>query len=217
MSEMNGLQITVVFSEGDEAGHREVVLGGDGGDKEPAVWQQIIAADQWNELPKTGKTKTIGEVRGGGRKPWRQKGTGRARHGSIRSPLWRGGGVVFGPQPATRMRRVPKKARRRALGLAWEAKLRSKGVTLIQGAPDRPQAKRAASLLDKRAVSGKVLFLCHEDGVWAKSFRNLSGVRVARHDCVSLADLLWADHVFLTEEAWDSWVARLGFPSGEKE
>lgn len=204
MSETNSYRITVINPEGEEAGEREVFLEAGEADKKGAILQRVIVTDQWNELPRTVKTKTISEVSGGGRKPWRQKGTGRARHGSTRSPLWRGGGVVFGPQPNTRVRRLPKKTRRRAFEIAWQEKLVSGGLTLIRGALDRPQAKRAASLLDKRGVSGKVLFLWHEDGHWARSFRNLSGVRVSRHDCVSLSDILWADHVILTEETWDS-------------
>ena len=111
----------------------------------------------------THKTKNRVEVSGGGRKPWRQKGTGRARHGSIRSPLWRGGGTVFGPQPRDYSWHFPKKARRRALASALSEKLREGNLRVVDEISlEQPKTKLAEELVRKQlGLDGKVLLVYH--------------------------------------------------------
>ena len=130
-----------------------------------------------NQRQGTASTKTRAEVRGGGRKPWRQKGTGRARHGSIRSPIWVGGGVVFGPKPREYRQAMPKKARRAALRSALSAKVRdgelivSESLTLAE-----PKTKQMAAVLGRLSAERKPLIvLAERDRNVELSTRNLPG------------------------------------------
>lgn len=127
----------------------------------------------------TRSTKTRGERRGGGRKPWRQKGTGHARHGSRRSPIWRKGGVVFGPRPKDYAYSLPRKALKRALRSALCGKLLDQEMKIVEDVKyDEPKTSRAATMLSALGLSdGKVLFVLPEpDANIYKSFRNIPNV-----------------------------------------
>jgi len=131
-----------------------------------------------NQRVGTASTKTRAEVRGGGRKPWRQKGTGRARHGSIRSPIWRGGGIVFGPKPRDYRLRLPKKARRQALRSALSAKAAENRIKVIEELRfEEPKTRRFAALLKALNSPRKTLVVLEQaDQNVIKSARNLPGV-----------------------------------------
>lgn len=153
-------------------------------------------------------TKTRSEVRGGGRKPWRQKGTGRARAGSIRSPLWRGGGVVFGPQPRSYGYTLPRKLRRLALRSALAAKLKEGNLVVIEDAP-LPEAKTKVILrfLTARQLSPSALFVaCRDREAWERATKNLPHVDFLPLQRLSVYEILRHENLVLTKEA----LARLG-------
>jgi large subunit ribosomal protein L4 len=165
-----------------------------------AVMHQVVTAQLAAARSGSAKTKTRSEVRGGGRKPWRQKGLGRARHGSIRSPQWRGGGVVFGPAPRDYSQRTPKKMRRLALRSALSARADEGQIKVIDSFDwTEPKTKQAVALLDAAGIEGKVLAVFGRSDVAAvRSFRNLSRVRVLPVDQLNTYDVLWSDTVLFT-------------------
>lgn len=145
---------------------------------DPALLHQVITMYQANRRAGTASTKTRAEVRGGGRKPWRQKGTGRARHGSIRSPLWRGGGGVFGPKPRDYSYSVPKKVRRAAIRQALSSRVLTGNVRVIDRLHlDEPRTQVIARMLAALGIRGSALLVTSEpDANVVKSVRNLPGV-----------------------------------------
>jgi len=157
----------------------------------------------------THATKTRGMVRGGGAKPWRQKGTGRARQGTIRAPQWTGGGVVFGPSPRHYTVKVNRKARRAALrsALSLHAE-RGSLFGLDAGTFDAPSTKQAAGLLEDRRGGSVLLVLSPEEAAVAKSFRNLSRVSVLPAEAVGVADLVGAATLVASQAAIDALTAR---------
>ncbi len=159
----------------------------------------------------THKTKTRNEVRGGGRKPWKQKGLGRARAGSIRSPLFRGGGVIFGPRPRSYSYSIPKKARRAALASALSLKVKENAFTVIDKLEIAdPKTKTAVSILDSLGLSGKALIVLDKsDKNVELSFRNIPGVKLILSGSLNVYDLLEASHVALTRDAIKSVQERL--------
>ena len=152
----------------------------------------------------TASTKTRGEVRGGGRKPWRQKGTGRARHGSIRSPIWVGGGVVFGPKPRDYGYSVPKKMRRLATKSAISAKMEDGAIVFVQSMdPELPKTKEMVKILEGFGIRDeKTLIVVKEAGRnLLLASRNLRNVRVVRASDLNALDLLSADKIIMTVDA----------------
>lgn len=155
----------------------------------------------------TASTKTRGEVRGGGRKPWRQKGTGRARHGSIRSPIWRGGGVVFGPKPRDFSIKLPKKMRLKGLKMALTAKLNENQLAVVDRLEfARPKTKEALRLLDQwgydQGEEGKLLIIIsrEEDNIPVrKSFSNLPWVKCLPAAGANVYDLLKYEYLLITQ------------------
>jgi large subunit ribosomal protein L4 len=167
----------------------------------------------------TASTKTRGEVRGGGAKPWRQKGTGRARAGSSRSPIWTGGGVVFGPSPRRYTFKVNRKERRAALRSALSVHAERSTIAVLDPSGfDTPSTKQAAALLRDWSGGGSVLVvLAEEQARVALSFRNLPRVAVLPATGVGVADLVGAASVLATREALDQLTARaLGRKEGEE-
>ncbi|HSD79227.1 MAG TPA: 50S ribosomal protein L4 [Solirubrobacteraceae bacterium] len=158
----------------------------------------------------THSTKTRGNVRGGGAKPWRQKGTGRARAGSSRSPLWTGGGTVFGPAPRSYTFKVNRKERRAALRSALSVHAERGTIAVLDPAVfDAPSTKQAAELVGDWAAGGSVLVvLAEEQARVALSFRNLPRVSVLPADHVGVADLVGAASLLVTQEALDQLTAR---------
>ena len=164
----------------------------------------------------TASTKTRGNVRGGGAKPWRQKGTGRARAGSSRSPIWTGGGVVFGPQPRHYTFKVNRKERRAALRSALSAHADRGAIAILDPSPfDTPSTKQAHELIAEWAGGGSVLVVLTEDqGDVALSFRNLRRVSVRPASNCGVADLVGAASLLISEEALDELTKRA---KGEKD
>lgn len=182
-----------------------------------AVMHQVVVAGLAAARAGTHSTKTRGEVSGGGVKPWRQKGTGRARHGSIRSPIWSGGGIAHGPKPRDYTMRINKKMKRAALRSALADAMQSGKLALLEGlAFDGPRTRDAASVLRALDVVGRVLLVISgPDEAVEKSFRNLPGVKIDYPGNVSTYDLLYADRVVLVVEALEGVLRRAGV--GEEE
>jgi|1186.fasta_scaffold269768_2 large subunit ribosomal protein L4 len=160
----------------------------------------------------THATLTRGKVRGGGAKPWRQKGTGRARAGSSRSPLWIGGGTVFGPSPRHYTVKVNRKARRAALRAALSVHAERGSLFVVDaGAFDAPSTKQAHGLVSER-LGGSVLVALAGEGeeAAAKSFRNLAGVSVLPAHAVGVADVVGAATLVVSRDALDSLIDRAG-------
>jgi large subunit ribosomal protein L4 len=155
-----------------------------------------------NQRQGTASTKTRAAVSGGGKKPWRQKGTGRARAGSNRSPLWRGGAIIFGPQPRSYAYRINKKVKRLALRSALSAKREENRLFVLDNLElGEAKTKRVAEMLKKLKIEGKTLFLT--DGVKEKLFlaaRNLPYVTVSVAENINVYDLLRHDNLITTPE-----------------
>ena len=151
----------------------------------------------------THKTKTRTEVRGGGRKPWKQKGTGRARQGSIRSPQWRGGGTVFGPVPRSYSYKLNKKVRRLALISALSTKIVENEIMVLdQLTLEAPKTKQMISVLGALNVTAKTLIVTAEENKnVALSARNIPGVKVLSATQINVLDLLDATKLVITKEA----------------
>ena len=152
----------------------------------------------------TAKAKTRSEVKGGGAKPWRQKGTGRARHGTRRSPIWTGGGVVFPPQPRTYGFKMPKKAWRQALRSALASKVQDGKVIVLEDLKfETPKTKAALGVLTNlKVVDAKTLVVMAEKNENVhKSMRNLPGVLTMNTDGLNVYDILLHDHLLLTKDA----------------
>lgn len=157
-----------------------------------------------NQRQGTHATKTRGMVSGGGKKPWRQKHTGRARHGSIRSPLWKGGGTTFGPQPRDYYYKMPKKQRRLALKTALSAKLKDEELTVIGSIQiDKPKTKDMVSLLKDLGLEEKtviVLLPDKDDNIYL-SARNIPGVTVMRASDINTYAVIVHNHILMTRGA----------------
>ena len=172
----------------------------------------------------TAATLTRGNVRGGGVKPWRQKGTGRARAGSIRSPLWTGGGTTFGPHPRSYTVKVNRKARRAALRSALSVHAERGSMAVVDGGDfDVPSTKQAAAALAEWGAPAPWLVVVADDEVaTAKSFRNLARTTVLPVDGTGVADLIGAASLVVSEAALAQLTARAKrgrapVPSGEKQ
>src|SRR6266540_4005495 len=165
---------------------------------------QVVVAQQAAARQGTHATKTRGEVRGGGKKPYRQKGTGRARQGSLRAPQYAGGGVVHGPQPRSYVQRTPKKMKAAALRGALSDRLSHGRILVVSGFVDGdvPRTKDAVAVLASAVAPGaKVLVVAHrDDEITWKSLRNVPGVHVLTEDQLNTYDVLASDHVVFTEQ-----------------
>jgi large subunit ribosomal protein L4 len=164
------------------------------------VLHQVVTAQLAAGRAGTASTKSRSQVRGGGRKPWRQKGLGRARHGSIRSPIWVGGGIAHGPQPRDYAQRTPKKMKRLALRSALSARAAEAAIKIVDDIDWAvPKTKQALSLLDAMDAKGKTLVVLTQlDGSAGKSFRNLPEVRLVEPGHLTAYDVLWSDQVVFT-------------------
>lgn len=165
-----------------------------------SVMHQVVTARLAAFRSGTSSTKTRGEVSGGGKKPWKQKGLGRARQGSTRAPQWKGGGVVFGPKPRSYAQRTPRKMRRLALTSALSARAAEGAILVVDTfAWEKPQTRSAAEMLQKMGVDGKVLFvLGRNDRIAERSVRNLPNAIILPVDQLNAYDVLWAESVVFT-------------------
>jgi large subunit ribosomal protein L4 len=170
---------------------------------------EVVIAELAARRQGTHATRTRGMVRGGGAKPWRQKGTGRARAGTSRSPLWTGGGTVFGPSPRHYTVKVNRKARKAALRSALSVHADRGTVAVLDPAGfDAPSTKTAAGLLQDRAGGSVLVVVTDQDVTASKSFRNLERVNVLPAEAVGVADLIGAAQFVATEAALDSLTER---------
>ena len=182
---------------------------------EQILWKllhQAIVMYQANRRVGTHSTKTRAEVKGAMQKPWRQKGTGRARSGSRKSPIWRGGGVVFGPKPRDYSYSMPRKALRAALRSALLGKLRDGEVAILEGAQmDAPKTKVMAGVLKGIEGSGTTLFVLPEhDANLFKSTRNIARTEVRVEADLNAYDVVRHDRLVFTRDGFDRLVERVG-------
>ncbi|MDO5746807.1 MAG: 50S ribosomal protein L4 [Actinomycetaceae bacterium] len=203
------MNIDILDPKGKKAGSIE--LPADIFDVDPNIplMHQVVVAQLAAARQGTHATKTRGQVRGGGRKPWRQKGTGRARHGSIRSPQWRGGGVVFGPQPRSYKQRTPKKMIAAALRCALSDRARNDRIHAVESFIDakKPSTKAARLFIEKIADNAKVLAVVENlDGVDVMSLRNLPQVHILTWGQLNTYDVLDADNVIFTKSALEAFI-----------
>ncbi|WP_456272768.1 50S ribosomal protein L4 [Bacillus sp. AK031] len=167
------------------------------------VLYEAVIMQRASQRQGTSKVKGRSEVRGGGRKPWRQKGTGRARQGSIRSPQWRGGGTVFGPVPRSYSYKLPKKVRRLAIKSALSTKVADENILVLESLVfDAPKTKEFANVLKNLSVNSKTLVVTEgsEDNV-ALSARNIPGVTVVAANGISVLDVVAHDKLIITKAA----------------
>lgn len=168
-----------------------------------AAVHQVVKALLTSRRRGTAATKTRGEVSGGGKKPWRQKGTGRARAGSTRSPLWKGGGTVFGPSPRDYETKVPKKLRKLAMRSALSAKAKASEIIVVDNfAIEEPKTRRASEVLGKLKVGKKVVIVVDkENELTTKAVRNLEGVRMVPVSQLNVYDVLDNDQLVFSMDA----------------
>jgi large subunit ribosomal protein L4 len=201
------LKVDVVSPAGEVTGSVDLDADLFDADVNVPAMHQVVTAQLAAARAGTSKTKSRSQVRGGGRKPWRQKGTGRARHGSIRAPQWAGGGVAHGPTgEENHTKRVNKKVKRLALRSALSDRARSGAVRVVSGLRfDAPRTKDAVAVLDALGLSGQrvLLVLAGRDEAVAKSFRNLGDVHLLTVDQLNTYDVLCSDVVAFQEEALD--------------
>ncbi len=197
------MTLDVVNGQNDKVGSIDLddeIFGGPV--DEGLVWESVV---QQNAADRRGThaTKTRGEVRGTGRKPWRQKGTGRARVGEVRNPLWRKGGTVFGPQPRSYAYALPAKVVRRALRAALIQQLRDGAVTVVEQLTlDEPRTRDAVELLARLGSGGRVLLVdLKPERNLELAVRNLPGVRAVGSNRLTARDVAGAARLFVTADA----------------
>jgi len=195
--------LTVYTSEGKEAGTVELGAEVFGASENVPLVHQAVKVEMANARRGTHDTLTRAEVSGGGRKPWRQKGTGRARQGSIRAPHWYHGGIVFGPHPRDYSLALPKKMKRAALRSALSSRVAEGAVTILDELKlDEISTKKMAGILDNLGAGGKVLLVTDEiTEQIEKSCRNIPYLRLVRAPVLSLREILDADRIVLTKVA----------------
>lgn len=193
-------------SDGKEDGERELPVHPFDGIVNESVLHQAVRAYRLNQRQGTASTKIRSEVRGGGRKPWRQKGTGRARHGSIRSPIWAGGGITFGPKPKSWRVDLPRKVKGLARRSALNARAADGRVLLVDELSwEAPKTRRLRELFETVGAEGKVLLLT--DGVKEAVYlsgRNMPHVEVMPFGQESAYHVLWATIVVIETPALES-------------
>lgn len=197
-------KVAVYNMDGEQVGELELNDAVFGVEANGALMHQAVVRHLANQRQGTVATKTRSLVSGGGRKPWRQKGTGRARHGSIRSPIWVGGGVTFGPQPRDYRQKMPKKARRAALRSALSGKVRSGEFVIVDDLSlSAPRTKEMVRVLGNLTDAGDRALIVTEDGDRnvALSVRNLPGVGAIRATDLNVYDVLNHVKLVVTKDA----------------
>jgi large subunit ribosomal protein L4 len=204
--------VPVYNTNGEQVGERELPDAIFGVEPNLDLMHQALMRQLANARLGTHKTKTRGEVSGGGRKPWRQKGTGRARQGSTRSPIWRHGGIVFGPRPRGYEQDMPKKMRRAALRSALSSKAREGLVSVVDSLRlEQPRAKEMAQILANLKVAGDALIAISEPDVNVQlASRNLAGIEVILASYLNVRDVLSHERLLLpvkSLELIEAWLA----------
>ncbi|MCK9524415.1 MAG: 50S ribosomal protein L4 [Limnochordia bacterium] len=195
-------KVAVFNMEGKQVGELELNDAIFGVEINQDLMHKVVLSQLANARQGTVATKTRGLVRGGGRKPWRQKGTGRARQGSTRSPQWVGGGVVFGPTPRDFSYRLPKKARRAALRSALSAKVAAGNIVVLdQLTVNEPKTKVLAGMLKALDVQKPLLVTAEWDTNVELSARNIPGAVVAKSFGLNVYDVLNSQKLIMTKDA----------------
>ena len=187
--------------DGSETGSHDLPVNLFGCEVNEHVIHEAVLAYQANQRQGDASTKERSDVSGGGKKPYRQKGTGRARAGTIRSPIFRGGGVVFGPHPRSYRINLPKKIRRRALLSALSARAGDGSISVVSDLDyTEPKTKTFASMLkNMNCEANKVLFVLDKsNSAVVKSARNIPRVKVTLGNMITTYDVVWADKIILT-------------------
>lgn len=197
------MEVEVRNLSGEKVGQMELDDRVFGIEPNRAVVHQVVVAQLANLRQGTADTRTRAQVSGGGSKPWRQKGTGRARQGSRRAPHWRGGGIAFGPHPRSYRQAVPRKVRRLALRSSLSDKVATGELMVVDRfVVDDGRTKTLIQILGALGVEGKVIIVLSErDKVVRRASGNLPNVHVALPNGLSLLDLLNADVVLFSREA----------------
>ncbi|MEK6452520.1 50S ribosomal protein L4 [Caldifermentibacillus hisashii] len=196
-------KVTVYNQAGSQVGEIELNDSVFGIEPNKHVMSEVIISLRASQRQGTAKVKNRSEVRGGGRKPWRQKGTGRARQGSIRAPQWRGGGTVFGPVPRSYAYKLPKKVRRLALKSALSTKVQENNIVILdQLTFEAPKTKDFVTVLKNLSVDSKALIVTSDTNENAVlSARNIPGVKVVSSNAVNVLDIIGHEKLIMTEDA----------------
>ena len=203
MAETKKSSATVYDRDGKESGQVDLPEAVFNVPVNEAVLHQAVRRQLANDRQGTHDTKTRGEVSGGGKKPWKQKGTGHARQGSTRAPQWRHGGTVFGPHPHSYEQKMPRKQRRLALRSALSVKSQDDAVRVVEEiALEAPKTRVLADLFDQLGAGARTLFVIPEhDLMLEKSTRNLAGVKTILAQNLNPTDVLTADTIIFTRSA----------------
>jgi large subunit ribosomal protein L4 len=196
-------KVTLFNQNGSKVGDIELNESVFGIEPNQSVLFEAIVMQRASLRQGTHKVKNRSEVAGGGKKPWRQKGTGRARQGSIRSPQWRGGGTVFGPQPRSYSYKLPKKVRRLAIKSALSSKVLEENVLVLENlAFEAPKTKEFKAVLNGLSVEKKALIVTADlDENVALSARNIPGVTVVTATGINVLDVVNHDKLIMTKAA----------------
>lgn len=196
-------RIAVFNTEGQQVGEMDLNDSVFGADINEPVLHQAVQVYLANQRQGTQSAKTRAEVRGGGRKPWRQKGTGRARQGSIRSPQWTGGGVVFAPKPRDYSQKLPKKMRRLAMVSALSSKVADNQMIVLDSlSMEQPKTKFIVDMLKNLNVSRKALIVLEgKDETVRRSANNIQGVKTTLANTLNVYDILKYDTFVVTKDA----------------
>ena len=197
------MQVSVLNMAGETVGQVELVDTIFSAPVNGPLMHQAMVRQLANARLGTAKVKTRGEVAGGGRKPWKQKGTGRARQGSTRAAQWRGGGIIFGPSPRSYRQQMPRKMRHAALCSALSVKTAEERVIILDELKvAAPKTREMMQALKAWAVDTKVLILCAEaNEMVARSANNLTDVKLLRASYLNIRDLMTYDYLVIPQDA----------------
>ena len=166
----------------------------------PDVMYEVVRMQMASKRRGTASTKERGDIRGGGKKPWRQKGTGRARAGTTRSPLWRGGGTVFGPSPRRYAYKLPKKVKKMALVSALSMKFNEQRIIILKEFPlEEIKTRKFKEVMDRFGFKKALFVLDKSNPVLEKSSRNLSDIKMIKSEGINVYDLLDHEYIVLLE------------------
>ena len=212
------MKLTIKNVQGKDAGSVDLSFQPVEAGKGNQAVHDVVVAYMAAQRSGTACTKTMGDVAGSGKKPWRQKGTGRARAGSFASPLWRGGGVVFGPKPRDFSKKVTRKTKQLALRKALTERVNAGEVTVLEDIKlDSPKTKGFVGILNSLNVSGTTLIVAENGNEnLALASRNVEGVEITNPQSVNTYQILRSKNVIFTRSAIEALDARLKVEEGEE-
>ncbi len=205
------MKLAITDTKGNSQGELEVAFPLIENGRGTQAVHDVVVAHRAAQRMGTACTKTMGEVAGSGKKPWRQKGTGRARAGSFQSPLWRGGGVVFGPKPRDFRKKISRQARQLAMRKAMSERLRAGDVVLLDDLKlGSPKTREFMGVLDALNIDGTALIVAdNPDQNLMRASRNVAYVAVTTGSAINTYDVLRSDKLVFTRAAFEQLQARL--------